>query len=173
MTLSLRFSLVILAGGVLQTFTGAVASHMAAQIELAQRISPKAALRRALIRLPILLGAELALLVRVFAGLLLLIVPGIVAIVRGALLAQTVILGNAGPFGAIRISGELLRGHWWRMFFLLAVELAVAFGLSSVLGKVPHVGDYIPAGLETSWVAVTLTLLYIRLGGRWEKRFRR
>ena len=159
--------LVVIATGLLQTFAVAVVSHMAAQLELTQRISLGAALRRALIRLPALLGAYLVFFVRLVAGFLLLIIPGVVAVVRGALLTQAVILGKAGPFGAVRVSGELLRGHWWRMFFLLAVEFAVAAILISVLalGKVPRVGHYVATALEASWVAITLTLLYLRLGG--------
>ncbi len=164
-----RLWLVIITGGVLQTFAVAVVSHMAAQLELAQRMSLGAALRRALIRLPASLGAYLVFFVRLFAGFLLLIIPGVVAAVRGALLPQAVILGNAGPFAAVRVSGELLRGHWWRMFFLLAVEFAVVLILVLSLGKVPHVGYYVATALEASWVAITLTLLYLRLGGPvWE-----
>lgn len=51
------------------------------------------------------------------------------------------------------------------MFFLLAGEFVVALALSATLGQVPHVGRYLAPGLVTSWIAVTLTLLYLRLGG--------
>ncbi|MDI6771537.1 MAG: hypothetical protein QME77_03005 [bacterium] len=164
-----RFWYVTAAVAVLQTLATAMVSHMVAQLELARQISPGAALRKALIRLPALLGAEMTLFVRVFVGLVLLIIPGVVAFVRGALVVQAGVLGNAGPFRAIRISGELLRGHWWRMFFLLALEVAATILLTSTLGKVPHVGQYVATGLGASWVAITLTLLYLRLGGpAWE-----
>jgi hypothetical protein len=149
----------------LHIFAVAIVSHIAAQLELARPVSPGAALRRALIRLPASLGAYLVFFVRLFVGFLLLIIPGIVAFVRGALLAQAVVLGYAGPFRAFPVSAELLRGHWWRMAFLLAVEAGLVAILSLALGKVPPVGQYVAGALEATWVAVTLTLLYVRLGG--------
>ena len=156
-------------GAVLNTYALTMVSHVAAQVELAQRISFGAAVRRALIRLPAALGASLVFFVRIFVGFLLLIVPGVIAFVRGALLPPAVVLGNAGPYGAFRLSADLLRGHWWPMFLLLAAELVISFILTSVLGKIPRVGYYVSGALVSSWIAITLTILYLRLGGPvWE-----
>jgi hypothetical protein len=163
---SLSVGLVIIVATLLHALAVSVVSYSVAQLEGAQHISLGAALRSSLVRLPALIGAYVMLLLRVFAGFLLLVVPAVVAGVRGALVSQAVVLGNANSFRAYGVSAELLRNHWWRMLAVLAAETIIAIVLEAALSVVPHVGVYVARTLAASWATITLTLLYVRLGGR-------
>jgi hypothetical protein len=155
---SLSVGLVIIVATLLHALAVSVVSYSVAQLEGAQHISLGAALRSSLVRLPALIGAYVMLLLRVFAGFLLLVVPAVVA--------GVLVLGNANSFRAYGVSAELLRNHWWRMLAVLAAETIIAIVLEAALSVVPHVGVYVARTLAASWAAITLTLLYVRLGGR-------
>lgn len=63
-----------------------------------------------------LFTARLAAALLVAVGFLALVVPGIVLFVRYALLDAVVVLEDAGPSEARKISAELGRGRRWRLF---------------------------------------------------------
>lgn len=62
-------------------------------------------------------------------GLVLLIIPGIYALVRFAFVSQAVVVERRSVFGAFGRSWQLVAGSWWRVFGIatLLYLLAVAF----------------------------------------------
>ena len=62
------------------------------------------------------------------AGLVLLVVPGVYVAVRWYLVPQAVVIDGARGLRALRRSGELVQGFWWRTFGLL-----VAANLAAVI----------------------------------------
>ena len=71
-------------------------------------------------------------LIAVFAGLLMLIIPGIWIVFSLSMVLPVVALENAGPAQALRRSFQLVKGRWWPTAgFLLLVGL-----LGSVAGQI-------------------------------------
>jgi hypothetical protein len=74
---------------------------------------------------PVFFAVVLAAL-GIAAGLVL-IVPGIYLLVRWYFVAPVVVVERVGALAALRRSGELVRGHWWRTLgILLLTNLAAA-----------------------------------------------
>jgi hypothetical protein len=98
---------------VLHTLAVGVVSCMVVHLILGARASPGAALYRAAIRLPVALGASVLLFLRLLVGFMLLIVPGLIALVQGILLSQATIIGNAGdhPHPALHPPGRAGSDH--------------------------------------------------------------
>jgi hypothetical protein len=72
-----------------------------------------------------LIGAELVLVVLVAIGLLLLVVPGVVAFTMFALVGPMITIEDHGVRSAFRRSASLVRPHFWLVFFLVALPLGV------------------------------------------------
>ena len=65
---------------------------------------------------------------------LLLIVPGIYLFVRWWFVPQSVVMEGAREAGALRASGRLVAGAWWRTFGLIALVNLIAALAAIVLG---------------------------------------
>jgi hypothetical protein len=65
---------------------------------------------------------------------LLLIVPGIFLFVRWYFVPQVVVLENARDAGALRASGHVIVGAWWRTFGLIILVNVVALLAALVIG---------------------------------------
>jgi len=123
-------------------------------------------------RLGTLLAASFMYGIGVFFGLVLLIVPGLIAIARWCLVVPLVMIEGHGWRAAFARSSELVRGRTGRVLVLVVVANvitgAVSIGIGSALGFIP--------GLVGAWIAGTvagaiaapfeahvLTVLYYRL----------
>jgi hypothetical protein len=65
---------------------------------------------------------------------LLLIVPGIYLFVRWYFVPQAVVLEGAREAGALRASGRLVTGAWWRTFGMVLLVSALAIAVSWLVG---------------------------------------
>jgi hypothetical protein len=105
-------------------------------IDAGTRASARHAYGRLLSKLLPLLGVVLiaaviiALLGLTSIGVLL----GIWLIVRWAFLAQVVVLEDLAALGALRRSGQLVRGNWWRVASLLLFGTVIALALGPLVG---------------------------------------
>ena len=121
---------------------------------------------------PIFLAVVLAA-AGVALGLLALVIPGVYLAVRWFFVPQTVVLEGARGVGALRRSGELVQGVWWRTFgVLLAANLLAA--VPSLLLAAPFealaqetdravfslAGTALSQTLTAPFVALLSTLLY-------------
>ncbi len=108
---------------------------------------------------------------RVLAGLLVLlglvafIIPGVYFLIRSSLLDPAVVIGNAPPSRAWRVSFELTRGRVWQLITsgLLAFlpGLAVAFSAGALVGFFPRFDTWWSAAVTDSLGAVMLRLVSI------------
>lgn len=112
-------------------------------------------------------------------GLVALIVPGVFLAVRWFFVPQTVVVENARGPAALRRSGDLVDGHWWRTFGLVVLA-NVAIILPGVLLLAPFnalaessdravwelVGSTIATIVTTPFVALYASLLYYDMVAR-------
>ena len=61
----------------------------------------------------------------VFAGLVLLIIPGIYWAVRYQFYGYCIVDRDLGPVAAIKMSGRITRGSWWNLFWLGILQFLV------------------------------------------------
>ena len=81
---------------------------------------------------PLFLAVVLAAL-GIAVGLLL-IIPGVYLFVRWYFVPQAVVLEDARSVGALRSSGRLLEGAWWRTFALIILVNVLALLAALVIG---------------------------------------
>ena len=122
------------------------------------------ALRAAAGVFPRVLGAVVLYLVAVLAGFVLFIVPGVWLAVRGYFAAQAAVVDGLQPANALRRSGELVRGAWWRTCgLLLATGLLFALGGSVIIGVLGATGStalYVAGLIVVEAIAVSLTAIF-------------
>lgn len=120
--------------------------------------------------------AALLAAVGIFAGLLLLIVPGLYLLTMWAVLIPVIVLESVPVGTAFSRSRELVRGNGWQVFgVLLILVLAVAIGTAIVSGLFALVfpdfvgrwlGSTVANAVAVPFFAVAVTVMYLRLAGR-------
>jgi hypothetical protein len=124
--------------------------------------------------LPVVVAAQIIAGLGIGVGLLAFIVPGVYLLIRWAVVAQAAALEHPDWIGALRRSGELVRGNYAHVFGVVVLTTAVNLGLSEVAGSVSgnrtSVGDVIigiAAGtIIRSFAALTTAILYFDLLAR-------
>lgn len=108
-------------------------------------------------------------------GLLALIVPGIILLLRWAVVAQVAAVEHQGWLPALRRSGELTRGNYMHVLGLLVVTVVLTGGVTLVAAAIPLGSTSGPASVALgigaravaeSFTALTLALLYFDLRAR-------
>jgi hypothetical protein len=108
-------------------------------------------------------------------GLLALIIPGIILLLRWAVVAQVAAVEHQGWLPALRRSGELTRGNYMHILGLLVITGVLAGGLSLAASAIPLGSTSGPASVALgtavravaeSFTALTLALLYFDLRAR-------
>jgi hypothetical protein len=119
-----------------------------------------------------LVGGSILATLGIGLALLALAVPGLVLWTRWSLIVPVIVLERIGARDAFRRSRVLVRGHGWRVFWLLVI----LFGLTNVLRFVGGVafaflppfpqaliGSLVVQAIVTPFQAHALTALYYRL----------
>jgi hypothetical protein len=123
-------------------------------------------------RLGTLLGSSFMYGIGVFFGLILLVVPGLIAIARWCLIVPLVMIEKLGWRAAFARSSELVRGRTGRVLGLVVIAnvatAAVSIGIGALLGFVPGlVGAWlagtVAGAIAAPYEAHVLTVLYYRL----------
>jgi len=123
-------------------------------------------------RLGTLVGASLVYGFGVAIGLLLLIVPGLIAVARWALIVPLVVIERRGWRDAFARSNELVRGQTGRVLVLVVVANlltgVVSFAIGSLFSFLPSfpatwIGSTVAGALTVPYQAQVLTVLYYRL----------
>jgi hypothetical protein len=116
---------------------------------------------------------------------LILIVPGVYLFVRWYFVPQAVVIEGARDAGALRASGRLVEGAWWRTFGLVVLVNVVAL-LMGVLIGVPFtaaatgsddavwalLGQILAAAITQPFAALFSTFLYFDLRERKRTTYR-
>ncbi len=100
------------------------------------RLALGAALQLGLSRLLRMFGATILMVIALVVGFILLIIPAIYLSVSFQLVFVVLVLENAGVFASLRISGQLIKGYWWRSLALLSVAFIMVLVLSVLSGLV-------------------------------------
>jgi hypothetical protein len=127
----------------------------------------RAALGAAAPRLPAVIVAVLLYVVAVAGGLLALVVPGVWLIVRWYFVAQAVVIDRLSPVEALRRSGELVRGRWWRTAgCLLAAGLLFGFAgtlVTAILAGIDNGAIYVAGVVIVQSIVLSLTTIFATL----------
>jgi hypothetical protein len=108
----------------------------------------------------------------IILGLILLIVPGLVLMTWWAVIIPTIVLENRSAGESFTRSRELVRGYGWSVFGVIVLVILLLIGFQIVLGLVltpladwlqSFVSQIVSGTLTAPFIAVVLTLLYLRL----------
>lgn len=119
------------------------------------------ALNHVLKRMLDLIVASLLVTIIVSAGLLLLIVPGVILGIVLMLTIHAVILEGRGPIEALSRSRRLTSRRWSKAFLLLLIIGVISF----IVGLIPLVGPLISI-FANPYFTVTLTFFYYSMRAR-------
>ena len=124
--------------------------------------------------LPVVIAAQIVAGIGIGIGLLAFIVPGVYLLIRWAVVAQAATLEQTDWMGALRRSGELVRGNFGHVFGVVVITLAVNVGLGEAAGAVS--GNQTGAAdviigiavgtIARSFAALTTAILYFDLLAR-------
>ena len=137
------------------------------------------ALRAASRVFPRVLGAQLLYALAVLGGFILLVIPGIWVAVRCYFATQAAALDGLAPPGAMRRSGEVVKGSWWRTLGCLLMtgllvgvtaEIATAILGGTGSGALYVAGRIVFQAIAVAVTAVFATLLFYDLRARQERR---
>jgi hypothetical protein len=141
-----------------------------------RRISITGVLRRALGLVPGLVAASVVAVTLPLAATGLLVLPGLWLATRWSLFAPAISKEKLGPVEGIRRSNQLVRGRFWLVFSTVTVSLliehavinATALKADAVLGSkaIALVVTAVAVAAVSAPAAVTISLVYDRLGGR-------
>jgi len=125
--------------------------------------------------LAVVVAAQIVAGIGIGVGLLAFVLPGVYLWIRWAVVAQAAALEHTDWMGALRRSGELVRGNYLHVFGLVVVTTAVNLGLSEAAGAISRgskttatdviVGVAVGT-LIRSFAALTTALLYFDLLAR-------
>jgi hypothetical protein len=148
----LAFSLGVFFTVVALTFVQAATALAVTAVDRAEAVTAADAYRRALSRLRPLLGALViaAVVVAVLELTLVGIPVALWLVVRWSLIAQVVAIDGESTVGALRGSGALVRGRWWRV----ALFTVVVTGAGLLLG--PLVGGVLLLATDAAFDVVNL-----------------
>ncbi len=108
-------------------------------------------LRRAL---PVSAVSLLAMLITVL-GLILLVVPGVIAAVILSVAVPACVVERLGPIESLRRSDDLTGGFRWRIFAALVAFSVATWAVNGVVGAVdPLLPGWLRFGVEGAWTAI-------------------
>jgi hypothetical protein len=102
-------------------------------------------------RLNTLTLAGLLASVAIFVGLLLLVVPGLVLITIWLLIVPAIMLEGRGVSGSFGRSRELVQGHGWNVFGVIAFTVAIVLAISVGVGILER-------AIDSAWVSLVLDI---------------
>jgi hypothetical protein len=138
-----------------------------------------AALRAAGRVFPRVLGAQLLYGLAIIGGFILLVIPGIWVAVRFYFAAQAAALDGDMPADAMRRSGEVVKGSWWRTagcLLMTVILVGVTAEIAATIlggtgsGALYVAGRIVFQAIAVGVTAVFATLLFYDLRARHERR---
>jgi len=153
------------------------ALHIHAVVRIGEGLRPRlgTVALRGLQVLPVVAAADIMTSLGIFLGLIALIIPGILLMLRWAVVSQAAALEDEGWLAAVRSSSQLTAGRYRHVLGLLlftsALAAAVYFGARTIpLGSTSGLAS-VSVGIAVrtvlaSFSALTLALLYFDLRAR-------
>lgn len=154
--------------------TGAITFALG-EVYLDRPVSITCALRAGIELLPRLVGTWLIASLAIFAGMLLLVVPGVYLMLVWFLVTQVMIFEHVFGTRALARSRELMRGHLWRALGLLLVGAllttvfaALVDGALAELPVLAPIGAGIAQAVSMAYLSALSVLLYFDVRARRE-----
>jgi hypothetical protein len=119
---------------IVQPFLVAAVARAAADVYLGESISIGGTYRYALRRLPAILWITLLTTIATLLGFVLLIVPGVLALVRLAFAPAALVVEGHRGMGAVRRSWRLTAGFFWRTLGTLLLSGLIVAIVSGIIG---------------------------------------
>jgi hypothetical protein len=124
-------------------------------------------------RIPSLLIAGIIYIILVGAGLVALIIPGIILAVMFSLNVPVIMIENTGPFGGLSRSRKLVSGRWLKTFTLFFI-IVLVFGLIVFIGNLMAAPfgnfSWLASGIISAFVQpilpISLAVYYYSMLGR-------
>jgi hypothetical protein len=124
--------------------------------------------------LPVVAAAQIIAALGIAIGLFAFVIPGLILLIRWAVVAQVAAIERTDWLGALRRSAELVRGEYLHVFGLLfvaaAVNVAVTLGAQAIIGTKARAGDVAvaiaAATLTRSFTALATAILFFDLTAR-------
>lgn len=113
------------------------------------------------------LGMSIVMMVLLFVGFLLLIIPGIILAVWLSFAAFVLILENGGMISSLKQSREYVRGHWWgvlgRLLVMGILLVVISIVFSMIASVVPSytVSNALVSALATLLAPFTVAYMYL------------
>ena len=117
-------------------------------------------------------GASLLAGIGIGAGLVLLVVPGLILLTYWSLIVPTIVVGESGAMAAFGKSWRAISGHFWQAFgtyvlvFLIWIAVNIALGLALLAAPAAirsFVSSVVAGTLLAPFYALVVTLVYYRL----------
>jgi hypothetical protein len=135
-----------------------------------QRPAPRGVIRGGLAVLPAVAAAVIISGLGIALGLFCFLIPGVLLAMRWAVVAQTAAVERVDWPTALRRSGHLTRGNYWRILGLLAAVALLNEIPADIIGSGNHVASVIigiiVAIATQSFATLALCLLYFDLRAR-------
>ncbi len=126
---------------------------------LGRALSPNEAFDRVKPRIPGLAGLALLVGIIVMIGFILLLIPGIFALVALSLSAPAFILERVGVTDSMRRSWELVKGDFWRVLGILLLGLLIVFVIMIVINIpfwIAAGASFVASGGDVGWGALII-----------------
>jgi len=121
-----------------------------------------------------LLGLTVLVSLMVAAGLLAFLVPGVWLAVVFGLAAPALVLERTTIMRALRRSRDLVYGHWWQVFGVLALAFVIILGVNALAATItgpltpaddvfslPMLGSVVAGALTAPFFAAVTALVYV------------
>ena len=132
--------------------------HVFARDTQGATTSPSEAMRMAMKRAVPVFLTQMLVQVLVLVGLLLLVIPALVAVVWCSLSTAIIVVEGSSGWPALRRSRELVRGRFWPIVGVTAVlwivPMVVNLGLTVIVNLAP--GQELMLNLATGWLTILL-----------------
>jgi Membrane domain of glycerophosphoryl diester phosphodiesterase len=133
----------------------------------------RALLRRTRPHLLTLLAATLVYSVSIVVGLVLLVVPGLIVLVRWSVIVPVIVIEGRGMRDAFKRSNQLVQGHSWTVLWILLIIFIIAGLLETWFDNLLHpllpeffsswLGHFLVSVITAPYAAHALAVIYFRL----------
>jgi hypothetical protein len=152
------------------------ALYVQAVVMIRQAEQPRllSAARRGLLVLPVVAAAQIVATIGIAVGVFAFIIPGVILLIRWAVVAQVAATEGTDWIGALRRGGELTRGNYLHVLGLIALTTVVNLGVSQAAEAIAGTSAHAPQVLlgivvqtaTRSFAALTTTILFFDLLAR-------
>jgi hypothetical protein len=138
---------------------------------------PREVVARGLRVLPNVAAAQIVATIGIAVGLLLFVIPGVILLLRWAVVAQAAAIANENWVEALKRSAELTRRHYWHVLGLVLITgvieivlLDIGFAVAgSRTGVLEVIVGIVFETITRSFTALTLSVLFFDLRARQQR----